>query len=66
MDKQLAEWYEKHVSYGCGGYDYRTDHLAQYLGVSTRTIQRWIKGQRKPKEEMLQKIGKYLEEKAVK
>jgi DNA-binding transcriptional regulator YiaG len=36
--------------------------LAAYLGVSTRTIQRWIKEQAKPGQEQLQKIAQYIKE----
>mgnify|MGYP001618825047 CR=1 FL=1 len=57
MDTELEEWYKLHKFY-MG--EYRTKDLAQYLKVSPRTIQRWLKDQTKPSKEQLIKIKRYL------
>ena len=58
MDKELEEWYKLHRFY-MG--DYQTKDLANYLGISPRTIQRWIKEKTKPSPSELAQIKKYLE-----
>lgn len=59
---EFNQWKAKHKEYfNMPGY--RTNELAKYLGVSAKTIQRWLKGQYAPNREQLDKIGKYLEEK---
>ncbi|MCP4651511.1 MAG: helix-turn-helix transcriptional regulator [PVC group bacterium] len=62
MNKELAQWIELHRIYG--EYRYSTKELAEYLGVSTRTIQRWVKGQYEPNQKNIILIRKYLKEKA--
>ena len=62
MDKKLEEWYKLHKFHLYSG-SYQTKELANYLGVSPRTIQRWIKEKTKPNKEELLRIGRYLEEK---
>lgn len=57
MGKTLEEWTDWHRGQISS---YHTKDLAVYLGVSTRTIQRWIKGKTKPKEEQLQRIMQYI------
>ena len=59
MVTELEEWYKLHKFY-MG--EYRTKDLAQYLKVSPRTIQRWLKDQTKPRKEQLAQIAKYLKE----
>lgn len=60
MQKPLQEWIDWHKGQISS---FHTKDLAVYLGISVRTIQRWIKGQTEPKEEQLQKIERYLLEK---
>ena len=62
MEKELEEWYKLHKFYRY--YDYLTKELAEYLKVSSRTIQRWIKGKMRPTKEKLNLIKKYLAKKA--
>mgnify|MGYP001561741758 CR=1 FL=1 len=62
MDTELEEWYKLHKFY-MG--EYRTKDLAQYLKVSPRTIQRWLKDQTKPSKEQLVQIAKYLKENPI-
>jgi len=57
MEKALEEWIDWHKGQISS---FHTKDLAAYLGVSTRTIQRWMKGQTKPREEQLQRIAQYL------
>lgn len=58
MEQELQEWLKLHNFY-MG--DYQTKALADYLKVSTRTIQRWLKEKGKPSPEQLVLIGKYLD-----
>jgi transcriptional regulator with XRE-family HTH domain len=61
MDKELEEWYKLHrFHFYCGSYE--TKDLAKRLGVSPRTIQRWLKEKSKPNKEQLAQIKGYLEE----
>ncbi|MBU2541241.1 MAG: helix-turn-helix domain-containing protein [Candidatus Omnitrophica bacterium] len=60
MEKELQEWYKLHKFYFYTN-SYQTKDLARYLGVSTRTIQRWLKEKTKPGEEQLKLIKRYLE-----
>ena len=62
MDKELEDWYKLHKFYS--GMDYLTKDLAECLRVSTRTIQRWIKGRTTPNKEKLSLIKEYLSIKA--
>ncbi|MBU1999377.1 MAG: helix-turn-helix domain-containing protein [Candidatus Omnitrophica bacterium] len=41
-----------------GGY--QTKDLAEYLGVSTRTIQRWLKEKSDPDDKEMAQIREYL------
>jgi len=59
MDKELEEWYKLHQFHLYSG-SYETKDLAKYLGVSPRTIQRWLKEKTKPSMEQLARINKYL------
>ena len=60
MDKELEEWYKLHKFHFYSG-SYETKDLAKYLGVSPRTIQRWLQEKTKPSKEQLARINKYLE-----
>jgi transcriptional regulator with XRE-family HTH domain len=62
MDKELQEWYQLHQFHLYSG-NYETKDLAEFLGVSERTIQRWLKEKTKPSKEQLNKINKYLKQK---
>ncbi len=42
MQNPLEEFIKLHQFYH-GGFDYQTKEIAEYLKVSTRTIQRWMK-----------------------
>ncbi|OGX60787.1 MAG: hypothetical protein A2471_00490 [Omnitrophica WOR_2 bacterium RIFOXYC2_FULL_45_15] len=65
MDKELQEWYNLHKFHFYSG-SYETKDLANFLGVSPRTIQRWLKEKTKPSKEQLVKIKRYLTEKESK
>jgi len=60
MDKELEGWYKLHKFHLYSG-SYETKDLANYLKVSPRTIQRWLKEKTKPSMEQLARINKYLE-----
>lgn len=64
MKKELEEWYKLHKFYKY--FDYLTKDLADYLKVSPRTVQRWIKDKTSPSKKELLKIQRYLAEKASK
>lgn len=64
MEKELEEWYNLHKFYKYA--DYLTKELADFLRVSPRTVQRWIKGKTKPSRKKLLLISRYLAEKASK
>ena len=59
MQNPLEEFIKLHTFYK-GGFDYQTKEIAEYLKVSTRTIQRWMKGKTTPSEDELNKIQAYL------
>ncbi len=65
MDKELEEWYKLHQFHFYSG-SYETKDLAKYLGVSPRTIQRWIKEKTKPDKDQLTRIARYLRENETK
>lgn len=60
MEKELEEWYQLHKFYYNMG-EYQTKDLASYLNVSTRTLQRWLKGKTQPDKEQLNQIRRYLD-----
>lgn len=59
MDRELEEWYKLHKFHLYSG-SYETKDLANFLGVSPRTIQRWLKEKTKPSKEELLQIKRYL------
>lgn len=59
MENPLDRFKKLHKFYA-GGFAYQTRELAIYLGVSTRTIQRWMKGITSPSEAQFEKIQSYL------
>lgn len=59
MDERLKEWVDWHKGQISS---FHTKDLAASLGVSTRTIQRWMKEQTKPMESQLQRITQYVKE----
>ena len=61
MDKELEEWYKLHKFHFYSG-SYETKELANYLGTSPRTIQRWIKEKSRPSKKQLIQISRYLRE----
>jgi transcriptional regulator with XRE-family HTH domain len=61
MEKELEEWYKLHKFHFYSG-SFETKGLAKYLGVSPRTIQRWIREKTKPNKEQLARISRYLKE----
>jgi transcriptional regulator with XRE-family HTH domain len=63
MEKELQEWHDLHKFHIYSG-SYETKDLANYIGVSTRTIQRWLKEKTRPSKEQLAKIRRYLTDKA--
>jgi uncharacterized protein YjcR len=65
MDKELEEWFKLHKFHFYSG-SYETKDLANFLGVSPRTIQRWLKEKTKPSKEQLARIKLYLAKKEQK
>lgn len=65
MEKELEEWHKLHRFHLYSG-SYETKDLANFLGVSPRTIQRWLKERTKPSKEQLAQIKRYLAEKESK
>jgi transcriptional regulator with XRE-family HTH domain len=65
MDKELQEWYQLHTFHKYSG-SFETKELAEFLKVSERTIQRWLKDKTKPSDKQLAKISQFLEEKGSK
>ena len=65
MDKELQEWLNQHNFYLYSG-SYETKDLANFLGVSPRTIQRWLKEKTKPNKAQLAQINEYLAQKKLK
>lgn len=63
MNNSLEEFKKLHSFYA-GGVDYQTKEIAEYLGVSTRTIQNWMKGKTCPRDKQQKKIQTYLDMKA--
>lgn len=61
MEKELQEWYQLHKFHIYSG-SYETKELAKFLGITPRTIQRWIKEKSKPNKEELVRIKRYLAE----
>lgn len=59
MEKELEEWYKLHQFHLYSG-SYETKELAKFLGVSPRTIQRWLKERTKPSKEQLAQIKRFL------
>ena len=59
MEKELGEWCKLHKFHLYAG-SFQTKDLANYLKVSPRTIQRWLKGENRPKPEQLTQIKRYL------
>jgi len=58
MENPIREFRKLHKFYG--GFDYQTKELAEYLSVSTRTVQRWMKGKTAPSTDEMKKIKAYL------
>jgi len=63
MDPILEEWFKLHKFYK--RWDFLTKDLAEYLNVSPRIIQMWIKGKRRPNPKKLEKIKEYLKNKGI-
>lgn len=64
MDKELEEWHKLHKFHLYAG-SYQTSDLAKFLGVSPRTIQRWLKEKTRPNKGQLARIKEYLAQKAA-
>ena len=62
--KEFEDWCKFHEFYKYS--DYSTKDLADFLKVSPRTIQRWIKGKTKPDKKELELIKAYLSGKSSK
>ncbi len=61
MEKELQELKELHRFYLY--HDYKTGEIAKELGVSARTVQRWLSGRASPSEKKLKQIRKLLNKK---
>ncbi|MDI6606724.1 MAG: helix-turn-helix transcriptional regulator [Candidatus Omnitrophota bacterium] len=59
MEKELEEWYKLHQFHLYTG-SYETKDLADFLKVTPRTVQRWLKEKTKPSKEQLAVIKRYL------
>lgn len=59
VEKELEEWFKLHKFHFYMGR-YQTKDLASYLGVNSRTIQRWLRDNGKPNKKNLVKIKQYL------
>ncbi len=59
MDKELQDWNKLHEFHMYSG-SYETKDLAEFIGVSARTIQRWLKEKTKPDSKQLAKISEYI------
>ncbi len=60
MDKELQEWHKLHEFYMYEG-SYQTRDLAEFLGVSERTIPRWLMEKYKPSAKQRAQISEYLD-----
>jgi len=65
MEKELEEWHRLHKFHLYSG-SYETKDLANFLRVTPRTIQRWLKGKTKPTKAQLAQINRYLAENQAK
>ena len=65
MDRELEEWYKLHKLHFYSG-SYETKDLANFLKVTPRTIQRWLKDKSKPSKEQVTQIKRYLAENQLK
>jgi transposase-like protein len=65
MDRELQEWYDLHRVHLYSG-NYETKDLADFLRVTSRTIQRWLREKTKPNKEQLKQIKQYLVQKSSK
>ena len=61
MTKEIEEFKELHRIYLY--VDYKISDLAERLGVSRKTVERWLSGKTRPNENQLKEIRKYLDEK---
>ena len=61
MEKELEEWYKLHKFHFYSG-SFETKDLAKFIGVSPRTVQRWLKESTKPSKEQLAQIKRYIVE----
>jgi transcriptional regulator with XRE-family HTH domain len=61
MEKELEEWYKLHKFHFYSG-SFETKDLAKFIGVSPRTVQRWLKEKAKPSKEQLAQIKRYIVE----
>jgi len=59
MEKELEEWYKLHKFHFYSG-SFETKDLAKFIGVSPRTVQRWLKEKAKPSKEQLAQIKRYI------
>jgi len=46
-------------------FDFRTSELARHLGVSRRTVERWVEGKTSPKEAQLRAIDLFIKERGI-
>jgi len=65
MEKELEGWHRLHKFHLYSG-SYETKDLANFLGISPRTIQRWLKEKATPSKVQLAQIKRYLAERESK
>ena len=61
----LEKWsrlHRKYLRWEMEPYDFRTTELAKRLGVTTRTVERWVRGIGRPKEKHIEIIRRFLSE----
>jgi len=61
MEKVLEEWCKLHKFHLYSG-SFETKDLAKFIGVSPRTVQRWLKEKAKPTKDQLAQIKRYIVE----
>jgi transcriptional regulator with XRE-family HTH domain len=67
MHPVLEKWYKLHKKYlylEIKPYDFRTSELAKHLGVTRRTIERWVIGIGRPSKTHIEAIDRFLSDRS--
>jgi transcriptional regulator with XRE-family HTH domain len=67
MHPVLEKWHKLHKKYLYysepeSKIDFRTSELANRLGVSRRTIERWVRDKSGPRDQQIEAIERFLDE----